>query len=84
MEKNMHHKGGRREGRIQERMDKMVSKIAKLEEENKQLQAKANSIHEMYEPIIGKLHRMYCVPSQADELMAEVLNALSIIEIDRN
>ena len=80
----MHHKGGRREDRIQERMDKMVLKIAKLEKENKQLQAKANSIHEMYTPIIGKMHRMYCLPSQADEIMAEVLDDLGKIEIDRN
>ncbi len=80
----MQHKGGRREDRIQARLDRMVKRIVQLEEENKQLKTKAEEVHEMYTPVIGKMHRMYCLPSQADQIMREVLDDLGKIEEVRN
>ena len=81
---NMKGKVGSREDRIQIRLTRMVKMIAFLETKNDLLEAEIEEIHEAYEPVIGKLHRMYCLPSQADKTMVEVLDLLADIEKKRS
>jgi len=80
----MKHKGGTREDRIQARLNKMVMRIVRLEEENKELKQKLEGVHEQYAPVINWMHRMYCLPSQADEIMKWILADLEKIEEGRN
>ena len=79
----MKMKGGRREDRIQDRIERLVKKVLKLEQENRELKAKIEEVHEMYTPVIGKMHRMYCIPSQSDKIMTEILDDLGQIEAGR-
>ena len=81
---SMKGKEGSREDRMQARLTRMVMKIAILETENDLLKADIVDIHERYDVIIGKMHRMYCLPSKADEIMVDILENLESIGKNRN
>ena len=40
-----------------------------------------NQVHEMYNPVIDLLHKLYCVPSQADETYSEITKLLNGIRV---
>ena len=38
-----------------------------------------NQVHDMYRPIIDLVYKLYCVPSQADDTMKEIMAKLKEI-----
>ena len=38
-----------------------------------------NQVHDMYRPIIDLVYKLYCVPSQADDTMKEIMAKLEEI-----
>ena len=49
-----------------------------------------NQVHDMYRPIIDLVYKLYCVPSQADDTMKEIMAKLkeighiNTIDIEKN
>jgi len=43
-----------------------------------------NQVHEMYKPVIDLVHKLYCVPSQSDDTMKEIMVLLKEIKGGKN
>ncbi len=65
---------------VTERIDKMLIEIARLNEQNKILKYKLENTHNQYDEIVNWTKRMYCLPSQSDEIMGWIVEGLQKIE----